>query len=127
MDVKKIIVVDDDKVCIKTQSDKINYSYLLYGWVCWMPTETCLLCLSLPSLFRIGTLFMFANYYKNRQIWDMILSEVSVTSCFLNSQTTPHPPVSLPFTVMRRINSITGKYLQRGYCSIPVNRIAWTD
>jgi hypothetical protein len=44
----------------------------------------------------------------------------------LNSKTTPHSPVSLSFTVMRRINSITEKYLQRGYCSLPVNRIDWT-
>ncbi len=91
MEVKKIIVVDDDKFFIKTQTDKINYSYLLYGWVCWMPTET----MSLMSIHTFTIphwiFIMFTNYYKNRQIWDdMTLSEVSVTSCSLNSKTTPH-------------------------------------
>ncbi len=80
MEVKKIIVVDDDKFFIKTQSDKINYSYLLYGWVCWVPTETMSL-MSIHSFTLPHWIFiMFTNYYKNRQIWDMTLSEVSVTS-----------------------------------------------
>ena len=52
----------------------------------------------------------------------MTLSEVSVTS-FPKPQDNPSPASSLLFTVMRRINSITEKYLQRGNCSLPINQI----